>query len=203
MRPDAGAPRLSSPVGRLLRTFSWQELRHHGLRHSTAVLAVLLGVALAFAVHLINASALSEFSAAVRSVNGQADLSLRAARGLLDETLYPQVAQRPEVAIANPVIELQTQARVVHTSTVSASSPTQTAPMSLRVLGLDPLVASPLTPLLVPRLATEVPGIDRLSLFAPESISLNAAAQRQLGVQAGDTIALQAGLRWVTLRDPN
>ena len=200
MRPDAGAPRLSSPVGRLLRTFSWQELRHHGLRHSTAVLAVLLGVALAFAVHLINASALSEFSAAVRSVNGQADLSLRAARGLLDETLYPQVAQRPEVAIANPVIELQTQARVVHTSTVSASSPTQTAPMSLRVLGLDPLVASPLTPLLVPRLATEVPGIDRLSLFAPESISLNAAAQRQLGVQAGDTIALQAGLRWVTLR---
>mgnify|MGYP006199738831 CR=1 FL=1 len=68
MRPEGGAPRLSSPVGRLLRTFSWQELRHHGLRHSTAVLAVLLGVALAFAVHLINASALSEFSAAVRSV---------------------------------------------------------------------------------------------------------------------------------------
>lgn len=200
MRPEGDAPRLSSPVGRLLRTFSWQELRHHGLRHSTAVLAVLLGVALAFAVHLINASALSEFSAAVRSVNGQADLSLRAARGMLDETLYPTVAQRPEVAIANPVIELQTQARVVHTSTVSASSPTQTAPMSLRVLGLDPLVAGPLTPLLVPRLATEVPGIDRLSLFAPDSISLNAAAQRQLGVQAGDAIALQAGLRWVTLR---
>ena len=93
MRPEA-APRLSSPVGRLLRTFSWQELRHHGLRHSTAVLAVLLGVALAFAVHLINASALSEFSAAVRSVNGQADLSLRAARGTLDEALYPTVAQR-------------------------------------------------------------------------------------------------------------
>src|SRR5574343_285163 len=110
MRSEAAAPRLSSPVGRLLRTFSWQELRHHGLRHSTAVLAVLLGVALAFAVHLINASALSEFSAAVRSVNGQADLSLRAARGTLDETLYPTLAQRTEVAIANPVIEQQTQA---------------------------------------------------------------------------------------------
>ena len=220
MRPEGGAPRLSSPVGRLLRTFSWQELRHHGLRHSTAVLAVLLGVALAFAVHLINASALSEFSAAVRSVNGQADLSLRAARGLLDETLYPTVAQRPEVAIANPVIELQTQARRVTAprrdgpagvraggaSAVNASPASQplagpaSPPVALRVLGLDPLVAGPLTPLLVPRLATEVPGIDRLSLFAPDSISLNAAAQRQLGVQAGDTIALQAGLRWVTLR---
>ena len=200
MRAEATTPRLSSPVGRLLRTFSWQELRHHGLRHSTAVLAVLLGVALAFAVHLINASALSEFSAAVRSVNGQADLSLRAAHGTLDETLYPKVAQRPEVAVANPVIEQQTQARVVHAAAASASSPTQTAPMSLRVLGLDPLVAGSLTPLLVPRLATDVPGLDRLGLFAPDSMSLNAAAQRQLGVQPGDTIAVQAGLRWVTLR---
>ena len=189
MRPEGGTARLSSPVGRLLRTFSWQELRHHGLRHSTAVLAVLLGVALAFAVHLINASALSEFSAAVRSVNGQADLSLRAARGTLDETLYPTVAQRPEVAIANPVIEQQTQARHGKSS-----------PVALRVLGLDPLVAGPLTPLLVPRLATDVPGVDRLSLFAPDSIALNAAAQRQLGVQAGDALAVQAGLRWVTLR---
>lgn len=189
MPAEAGSVRLSSPVGRLLRTFSWQELRHHGLRHSTAVLAVLLGVALAFAVHLINASALSEFSAAVRSVNGQADLSLRAARGTFSETLYPQVAQRPEVAIANPVITQRTQARRVGAAPL----------VSLSVLGLDPLVAGPLTPLLVPRVATDVPGIDRLSLFAPDSISLNAAAQRQLGVQAGDHIAVQAGLRWVTL----
>ena len=190
MPAEAGSVRLSSPVGRLLRTFSWQELRHHGLRHSTAVLAVLLGVALAFAVHLINASALSEFSAAVRSVNGQADLSLRAARGTFDETLYPWVAQRPEVAIANPVIAQRTQARRVGAAPL----------VSLSVLGLDPLVAGPLTPLLVPRVATDVPGIDRLSLFAPDSISLNAAAQRQLGVKPGEHIAVQAGLRWVTLR---
>ncbi|HRH28848.1 MAG TPA: hypothetical protein PKV17_08720, partial [Aquabacterium sp.] len=72
-------PAVRSPVWALLRQFSWQELRHHGVRHATAMLAVLLGVALAFSVHLINESALSEFSAAVRSVNGQADLSLRAA----------------------------------------------------------------------------------------------------------------------------
>src|SRR5687767_12368768 len=54
----------------LLRTFSWQELRHHPWRSAAAVLAVMLGVALAFSVHLINASALDEFSSAVRSVNG-------------------------------------------------------------------------------------------------------------------------------------
>ena len=52
-----------------------------------AVLAVMLGVALALSVHLINASALSEFSQAVRSVNGQPDLTLRAAQGQFDESL--------------------------------------------------------------------------------------------------------------------
>ena len=58
----------------LLRTFSWQELRHHPWRNASAVVAVMLGVALAFAVHLINASALAEFSSAVSSVNGEPDL---------------------------------------------------------------------------------------------------------------------------------
>ena len=32
----------------LLRTFSWQELRHHPWRNAAAVVAVMLGVALAF-----------------------------------------------------------------------------------------------------------------------------------------------------------
>jgi len=84
-----------SPLGRLLRAFSWPELRHHGLRHATAVLAVTLGVALAFSVQLINSSALSEFSSAVRSVNGQADLTLRAASGGFAEALYARVAATP------------------------------------------------------------------------------------------------------------
>ncbi|TAK91163.1 MAG: ABC transporter permease [Aquabacterium sp.] len=180
----------ASPVWRLLRSFSWQELRHHGLRHATAVLAVLLGVALAFSVHLINESALSEFSAAVRSVNGQADLSLRAAHGGLDEALYPVVAHHPLVAIASPVIDVQ----------VMASKPgSANKPQTLRVIGLDPLVAAPLAPLMLPQRdqhdqrdqAKEQAGFDRLDLFAPDTISLNAAAQRQLAVQAGDVIAVQ------------
>ena len=64
---------------RLLTTFSWQELRHHPWRSAAAVVSVMLGVALAFAVHLINASALDEFSQATRSVGGQPDLELRTA----------------------------------------------------------------------------------------------------------------------------
>ena len=67
----------------LLRTFSWQELRHHPWRSAAAVVAVMLGVALAFAVQLINTSALDEFAQAVRSVNGQPDLEVRAMQGTL------------------------------------------------------------------------------------------------------------------------
>ena len=174
---------MRSPVWRLLRTFSWQELRHHALRHSTAVLAVLLGVALAFSVHLINESALSEFSSAMRSVNGQADLSLRAAHGLMDEALYPRVAQHPLVAVASPVIDLNTQ---------SASK-------GLRIIGLDPLVAAPLALTLMPQLAQDTPGIDRMSLFSPQAIFLNTTAQRVLGVKPGGHVLVQAGLRSVSL----
>lgn len=179
----------ASPVWTLLRRFSLQEWRHHGLRHATAVLAVLLGVALAFAVHLINESALSEFSAAVRAVNGQADVSLRANHGDLDEQLYPQVAGHPQVTLASPVIERRTQARMAGATA-----------QALRVLGIDPLVAVAVTPALFPQLARERADTDRLSLFATDVISLNPAAQTALHAHPGDRLQVQAGLRWVTLK---
>ena len=94
----------------LLKTFSWQELLHHPWRNASAVAAVMLGVALAFSVALINASALSEFSQAVRSVNGQPDLEVRAARGDLDEALYARLATDARVALASPVLELASYA---------------------------------------------------------------------------------------------
>jgi len=198
--PESVRP-IPSPVWRLLRQFSWPEWRHHGPRHATAVLAVLLGVALAFSVHLINASALSEFSAAVRSVNGQADLSLQAARGGFDEALYARVAAHPNVALASPVVEVATQAQ---------GRDGRLHP--LRVVGLDALVAAPLAPALIPRPEAPADGeaqakskgskdIDhRYDGFALDTIALNASARRNLGVQVGDTVRVQAGLALIPLR---
>jgi putative ABC transport system permease protein len=165
----------------LLRTFSWQDLRHHPWRSLCAVGAVMLGVALALAVHLINASALGEFSAAVRAVNGQPDLELRATRGGFDERLFARVATHPQVELASPVLELATNA-------ISA----QGRRVPLRVIGLDALVAGQLSPALVPVPTQEA---DRLALFAPATVFLNAAAQEQLG---SGPLRVQAGLQ---LRD--
>jgi putative ABC transport system permease protein len=124
----------------LLHSFSWREVLHHPWRSVAAVVAIMLGVALAFAVHLINASALSEFSSAVRAVNGQPDLELRAASGNLDESLYARVAQHPGVEVASPVLEVSTYALDV-----------QGAKKPFKVLGLDALVAASLSPALMPQ----------------------------------------------------
>jgi putative ABC transport system permease protein len=162
----------------LLRTFSWQELRHHPWRSAAAALTVMLGVALAFSVHLINASALSEFSSAVRSAGGQPDLELRAAQGGLDENLFAAVAGHEQVAVASPVLEIATL----------AASAGERKP--LRVIGVDALVVGFVAPALMPVPAV---GGDRFALFAPATLFLNPAARQVFGPVA--KLALQSGLR--------
>ena len=159
-----------------LAQLSWPELRHHPWRHLAALLAVMLGVALAFSVQLINESALSEFAAAVRSVNGQPDFELRGQRGGFDEALYARVAAHAQVALASPVVEVDTVALSAHGERVP-----------LRVLGIDALVAAPLSPALMPRPAE---GEERLALIDPSRVFLNEPARRRLA--PGATLRLQA-----------
>jgi putative ABC transport system permease protein len=165
----------------LLRTFSWQELRRHPWRNVAAVLAVMLGVALAFSVHLINASALDEFAAAARSAGGQPDLELRAVQGSIDEALYARVAAQPDVAVASPVLEL---------ATLAAGAGGERKP--LRVLGIDALLVPAVAPALLPVAA---PDVERFALFAPATLFLNPAARAALGVAVPGTIRLQTGLQ--------
>ena len=164
----------------LLRTFSWQELRHHPWRNAAAVAAVTLGVALAFSVQLINASALSEFASAVRSAGGQPDLELRAAQGGLDENLYARVAAHDQVALASPVLEV---------GAIALAANGERRP--LRIVGVDALIVASVAPGLMPVPAA---GADRLSLFAPGAVFLNPAA-RQLLAPGQDTLRLQTGLQ--------
>lgn len=161
----------------LLLTFSWQELRHHPWRNAAAVVAVMLGVALAFSVHLINASALDEFSSAVRSVNGQPDLELRAAQGSFDEALFARVVRHPQVALASPVVE----------TTATAMLGDRRLP--LRIVGVDAMVLPTLAPALMP---VPADGAERFSLFAPGQVFLNAAARTALGDTA-QRVTLQIG----------
>ncbi|MGJ7555006.1 FtsX-like permease family protein [Variovorax sp. RB3P1] len=174
----------------LLTTFSWQELRHHPWRNAAAVMAVMLGVALAFSVQLINASALDEFSSAVRSVNGQPDLEVRAVQGGFDEAVFAQLARHPQVTLASPVVEFQGLALVADSQ------------VPMRVIGIDALVLPTIAPALMPQPA---PGADRFALFAPGQVFLNAAARSALKLPAQaptgapETVQLRSGDAWQKL----
>ncbi len=182
----------------LLRTFSWQDLRHHPWRSAAAVAAVMLGVALAFAVHVINASALDEFSQAVRAVNGQPDLEVRAMQGSLPEALYERLATDPQVTHASPLLELAAVAQSANSN--DGAPPLANANsmrVTLRVLGADALLLPTIAPALMPRPWDTA---DRFALFAPATVFLNTAALQALGLSTAapaqlPRLTLQAGLQ--------
>ena len=149
------------------------EWKAYPARVVLAALAIAIGVALGFAVHLINASALTEFDRAVRTLNGDADLQVHATSAVgFDESLYPRLARLPAVAGASPVVELQAQAGA-HTS--------------LTMIGLDVLRAAKVTPSLVG--AGQAGTADPLN---EKSVFLSPAALRASGAHVGDAITLTA-----------
>jgi putative ABC transport system permease protein len=115
------------------------------------VAAIALGVALGYAVHLVNRAAVNELAAGVRSISGEADLEVRGGRGGFPEELYAQLARLPGVAVASPVLE------------ADASMPGSRR--SLRLIGIDPLRAA----LIQPALFAEDPA-QRLELLKPDVV---------------------------------
>ena len=171
----------------LLRQLSWPELRHHPWRNLAALIAVTLGVALAFSVHLINASALAEFGAAVRAVNGAPDIEVVGPRSGFDEALYARVAADPAVALASPVVEAESFAFDAAGKRVP-----------LRIVGIDALVVAGLSPALLPRPRA---GTDRFASLAPDAVFLNASAERRLAAtDAASTLTVQTAAGRQSLR---
>ncbi|MEQ1802444.1 MAG: FtsX-like permease family protein [Gammaproteobacteria bacterium] len=165
--------------------------RTHRLRTVVQVLAIAVGVALGYSVSLINTAALSEFNAALREVNGEADAAIEGPRSGFDEQFFARVAAHPGVALASPV--LSTDVLVIGNDA------------RLPVLGVDALRAGWVTPGLMPDFpagpaaAGDGEPRSRFALFA-DGIFLSPAALERFGVQPGGEIRVQAGDRRVTLR---
>jgi putative ABC transport system permease protein len=161
--------RLLPVVGRWLLASEW---RAYPGRVLSAVLAIALGVALGFAVHLINASALGEFDKVVHSVSGAADFTVRSSSPFgFDEALYPRVARLPGLSVA-PVVVLPALVE-------------GTMPVSLE--GADLLRAAP---------AGQVAGTGESATFegllSGRSIYLSEQALASTGRKTGDTVMLSA-----------
>jgi putative ABC transport system permease protein len=165
----------------LLRLYSLTEWWYHPWRTALGVIAIMLGVALGFSVHLVNHSALGEFTQAVRAINGEPDFEVRAATGMMNEGLFAKLAMHPAVDVASAVIEIDTY----------ALRPDGTR-QPLRVIGIDPLTAGSLSPALVPRLHD---GEDRLALFAADAVFVSAELQKRLQLTPGSELGIAVGVR--------
>ena len=142
-----------------------------------AVAAIALGVALGFAVQLINRAAIGELTAGVRALSGEADLEVRGGRAGFPEDLYATLARLPGVAVASPVLELEV--------------PVAGTQRSLRVIGLDPLRAGLLQPVLFAGDAGQ-----RLALLQPDTALAGAGA----GLTEGEAVRLVSGLQVLELK---
>lgn len=158
------------------------EWHSHKGRALIAIATIALGVALGYAVQLINSAAFNEFSAAARSLSGQADLQVRGAQPTFDESAYPQLATQAGVALASPVLELD------------VTVPSRNAP--LKVLGIDVFRASRIAPDLTGVTDADTP----LDALAADALFVSPAAQQWLGVHMGDTVTLRSGTADVHLR---
>jgi len=155
-------------------------LGQHRGRLALATLAIALGVALGFAVAIINATAVSEFEGGMRTLSGEADLEIRGARSGFDETIYARVAADRDVAAASPVVEVE--ARIAGRDD------------ALRIVGIDVFRAAVVTPALVGAAS------DPLDLLRPGLVYVTPAVLAWLRVADGDSLVVQAGQRDVPLR---
>jgi putative ABC transport system permease protein len=142
-----------------------------------SVLGIALGVALGYAVHLVNRAAVEEVTAAVRSIAGAADIEVRGGRSGFPESLYPRIARLPGVERVSPALELD----------VGLADRERT----LRVVGIDILRAAALQPQLVMQ--------DRYRLLAPDRVFLSAAAAEALRLDQGDRLRVAVGQKVVEL----
>jgi len=168
----------------MLRMLLAGMLAANRLRLALTVACIALGVALAGAVHSIHSSALAEIDRAAHMLSGTADLEIRGPRGGFDERVFLEVARRPEVAAANPIVD-------VDAALADASA-------HVRVLGIDPLRAVRLQPAFV---ADEgrTGGSDAARLMDLRHVWLSPAAATRLRLREGGKLRLVAGTATVEL----
>ncbi|WP_328805499.1 FtsX-like permease family protein [Sphingomonas albertensis] len=156
----------------------------HPARFVMTAVAIAVGVALGFAVHLVNGSALASFDGAMRGVSGAAELSVRATSPLgFDERLYPRVARTDGVADTSPVVRLD--ARI--------------GTKRLTLLGVDVVRAAVVTPSLI---GARPQGADtgKDAVFDEDTLFLSRAALTQVGAKVGSRVTVVANGRAVPLR---
>ncbi len=166
---------------------AWWLVRAQFMTRRTAtalsMLAIALGVALGYAIHLINAAALADFAQAMKSVQGAPDavIAPRDSAGQVPLALINQIAMDADVAIVAPVIE--TRVRI------------DNAGAAVKLIGLDVFSAAAVTPNLLPR---QDAGAAGGGIFEG-GVYASPALLSRFGLELGAAVTLARGdARWDT-----
>jgi putative ABC transport system permease protein len=184
----------STTTGWLLAHFAGGFARVQPGRALVQVAAIAIGVALGTAVHLINASALAELSAAERSLSGAADLSVVGPPEGFDEAWYGRIATDPAVAAAAPLLEVDA---TLDQRAPRATGSTRSRGAALHIVGIDALRSALIEPDLV---GSPAGHSDALADLLGEGLFVSPTALAQLHRSVGDTVTLVVGQRRITLR---
>jgi putative ABC transport system permease protein len=181
---------------RALSTLSWWLIRAQFKTRRAAtllsMLAIALGVALGYAIHLINDAALSDFGRAMKSVQGDPDavIAARDSAGSVPLATINAIARDPAVLLVAAVIE--TRVRI------------DNAPTPVRLIGIDVFSAMAMTPDLLPRQDEQAaaPNILDGGVYASPALLARLAQSAQdsqssqgkdFGTRAGGTLKLLRG----------
>ena len=200
-------------MSRQLARVARRQLGRHPWQVGLAVLGIALGVAVAVSIDLANESARRAFSLATQAVTGRATHQITGGPSGLPEEFYRRVKVELGVRLAAPILSGDVAA-VDHPG------------RAFTVLGIDPFAEAPFRPYLGEArdpAASSAPGAtaaerreppprDRLATVAalvttPGAVVLSRATARDLGLTAGDRLAVRvSGIRReltvVALLDP-
>src|SRR5487761_2273351 len=164
----------------VVRAVAGGGLRRSWARALVAIFAIASGVALGYAVELVNRTAVAELVSGLATLAGDADLEVRGPSDGFDEALYASIAGDGDIAVASPVVE------------VDAAIAGHTHP--LPVIGIDVFRAAAINPALI------ASAHDRRDALRSDTVFLSPAAARWLSVRSGDRLDARAGSRAVRLR---
>lgn len=140
LRPHLVAHADRSAVNVLAKWLILSQFRTRPWASGLSIMAIALGVALAYAVHLINDAAVSDLARAMKTLQGDADVIVAAYDSTDDVPLTSinEIARDPGVLVMAPVIEMRVRL--------------DDTPVRWRLIGLDVFSAAAVMPRLLPRL---------------------------------------------------
>lgn len=139
LRPYFAAHADRSAVNALARWLILSQFRTRPWTTGWSTMAIALGVALGYAIHLINDAAVSDLARAMTTLQGDAEVIVAAydSTGSVPLTTINEIARDPGLLVIAPVIE--TRVRI------------DDLPVPWRLIGLDIFSAAAVMPKLLPR----------------------------------------------------